>query len=265
MRGTHRTETAPLATAGKITLIAGMLLLTAWAISAPQAGAASVTPEVWCNQAGDAAGGCDVISPGGNPTCADLGRTTLTTGFTRTPANAIPFNWTSTVPVGAVIVKGGPTANVYEYPPGTMSDTVLTTPTNPNNQMPFGLSHILMCAGTTTTTQTTPTTTQTTPTTTTGTTTTGTTTTQTTGTTTPPPTTGTSPPTTSPGPTTITPPDSPTDTVSPTTVAPPGGGPAFTGPGNVIPLAVIALSLLTAGSGLLWAGTRRKRDVEGQD
>jgi hypothetical protein len=63
-------------------------------------------------------------------------------------------------------------------------------------------------------------------------------------------------------PTTVTPPDDttpPDETeVSPTTVTPPGGT-AFTGPESVIPLGVIALSLMTAGSGLLWAGTRRNR------
>jgi hypothetical protein len=100
-------------------------------------------------------------------------------------------------------------------------------------------------------TTTTTTTVTTTTTTTTGTTTTtppGTTTTTPAGTTTTP--TGT---TTTIRPTTITP-------TSPgvTTVAPPPGT-AFTGLQNVIPLGVAALALLTAGSGLLWAGTRRAR------
>jgi hypothetical protein len=33
----------------------------------------------------------------------------------------------------------------------------------------------------------------------------------------------------------------------------------------VIPLGVIALSLMTAGSGLLWAGTRRNRKGNGEE
>ena len=78
----------------------------------------------------------------------------------------------------------------------------------------------------------------------------------------------TSPPTTtsssstSVAPTTITPTEStsPPDTteVNPTTISPPRGT-AFTGVENVIPLGVIALTLMTTGSGLVWAGTRRSR------
>jgi len=52
------------------------------------------------------------------------------------------------------------------------------------------------------------------------------------------------------------------DTVQPTTVSP--GGTAFTGVENVVPLGAIALMLMTSGSGLLWAGNRRKRD-QGED
>ena len=49
-------------------------------------------------------------------------------------------------------------------------------------------------------------------------------------------------------------------TVAPTTVSP--GGTAFTGVENVVPLGAIALMLMTSGSGLLWAGSRRKRDQD---
>ena len=45
--------------------------------------------------------------------------------------------------------------------------------------------------------------------------------------------------------------------VAPTTVSP--GGTAFTGVENVVPIGAIALMLMTSGSGLLWAGSRRKR------
>jgi hypothetical protein len=75
-------------------------------------------------------------------------------------------------------------------------------------------------------------------------------------------------PTTRVAPTTITPPDdtTPPETtgVNPTTVTPPDGT-AFTGVENVIPLGTIALVLMTAGSGLLWAGSRRGRRQEDQD
>jgi hypothetical protein len=47
-------------------------------------------------------------------------------------------------------------------------------------------------------------------------------------------------------------------------VTPPQGT-AFTGPENVIPLGVIALTMMTTGSGLLWAGTRRGRREERQN
>ena len=95
--------------------------------------------------------------------------------------------------------------------------------------------------------------------------------TTTTATTQPPPTTTPTTPTpttvaptpTTVAPTTVTPPPPDVDTtppetsVQPTTVTP--SGTAFTGPENVIPLGVIALTLMTTGSGLLWAGSRLSR------
>jgi hypothetical protein len=112
------------------------------------------------------------------------------------------------------------------------------------------------CPGETTTTTTTDTTT-TVPT---------TTTTVPTTTTTVPTTTTTVPTTVSP--TTVTPSETttPTETttttvpptVSPTTVQPKGT--AFTGIEDVVPIGTLALLLMTSGSGLLWAGSRRRRD-----
>jgi hypothetical protein len=94
----------------------------------------------------------------------------------------------------------------------------------------------------------------------------GTSTTQTASTTTPAgtsttPTSTTSVPTTVSG-STVTPPSSSSTTPLGTTVA--GrtvspGGTAFTGFEDVVPLGTIALALMTGGSGLLWAGTRRRR------
>ncbi len=95
-------------------------------------------------------------------------------------------------------------------------------------------------------------------------------------TTTPPPTTTTPPPTTTtPPPTTTEPPRTTTEppTVGPTTVEPsddptttqPPGGTAFTGVQNLVPLGAIALTLLTTGSGLMWVGSRRRRERDDQD
>jgi hypothetical protein len=51
--------------------------------------------------------------------------------------------------------------------------------------------------------------------------------------------------------------------VLPTTVKP--GGTAFTGVENVVPIGAIALFLMTSGSGLLWAGSRRRRQDGSED
>ncbi len=57
------------------------------------------------------------------------------------------FDWTSTLGIDAVIVKGGPNANVYVYDPPTeeTSDTGLSSPINPNNNRPYAISHIEFC------------------------------------------------------------------------------------------------------------------------
>ena len=48
-------------------------------------------------------------------------------------------------------------------------------------------------------------------------------------------------------------------TITPTKTPP--GGTAFTGSSAVIPLSVVALMLLTAGTALLWVGRRRGRSA----
>jgi hypothetical protein len=55
------------------------------------------------------------------------------------------FDWAATLGIDAVIVKGGPNANVYIYDPEAEEDTVLNSPTNPNNDQPFAISHIEFC------------------------------------------------------------------------------------------------------------------------
>lgn len=58
------------------------------------------------------------------------------------------FDWVSTLGIDAVIVKGGPNANVYVYDPPAeeFADTGLHSPLNPNNNdQPFAISHIEFC------------------------------------------------------------------------------------------------------------------------
>jgi hypothetical protein len=55
------------------------------------------------------------------------------------------FDWTSTLSIDAVIVKGGPNANVYTYDPESLDDTGLHSPINPNNNLPYAISHIEFC------------------------------------------------------------------------------------------------------------------------
>lgn len=49
------------------------------------------------------------------------------------------FSWTSDIPIGAVIVKGGPDANLYDYGSGSQGDTNLKAPGT------AGLSHVSFC------------------------------------------------------------------------------------------------------------------------
>lgn len=53
-----------------------------------------------------------------------------------------------------------------------------------------------------------------------------------------------------------------TVTPTPSETRTPPGGTAFTGPGQAVSLAGLALLLLTLGSGLLWVGGRRRRPAE---
>jgi len=58
------------------------------------------------------------------------------------------FDWASNLDVYSVIVKGGTYSNVYCYDPeGSLSDTSLHAPMNPNQefQYPFAISHIDFC------------------------------------------------------------------------------------------------------------------------
>lgn len=141
---TDRTSTRALAArpVSILTLLAALL----WLVTASPAFAAHVAP---------------VFVPG-NPDCADLG---FDFGFKPQPepppsgtypfpdgiheltltSDGIFFDWSSTLGLDAVIVKGGPNANVYFYDPEATSDTGLHSPINPNNNAPFAISHIEVC------------------------------------------------------------------------------------------------------------------------
>jgi len=101
----------------------------------------------------------------GNPGCDDLGLGALTEfkiepgpfagtydingnsidDTTITSADDVFFDWTSTIGIDAVIVKGGPNANAYIYNPESFGDTGLHSPINANNGEPFEISHISFC------------------------------------------------------------------------------------------------------------------------
>jgi uncharacterized repeat protein (TIGR01451 family) len=115
-------------------------LATAVAAPAAQAAGPLVTPSPYAK----------------NLTCEDVGYTTITkfdppnsgirSGITLTRVDGSHIDWSSTVPVDAVMVKGGDGGNLYEYPSATFADDNLVTPNNASGG-PAGLSHVNFCAG----------------------------------------------------------------------------------------------------------------------
>jgi len=98
----------------------------------------------------------------GNATCASLGlgeyevkideapfNRTVALGplnsVTVSQSDGVYFTWSATLGIDAVIVKGGPNANVYTYDPEATSGTGLHSLINPNTNKPYGLSHISFC------------------------------------------------------------------------------------------------------------------------
>jgi hypothetical protein len=96
----------------------------------------------------------------GNPSCASLGLGTVAVRFdpplsgsmalggsesVTIAADGIHVDWSATIGIDAVIVKGGPNANIYGYAPESLGATQLQAPTNPNNGKPYGLSHVDFC------------------------------------------------------------------------------------------------------------------------
>ena len=101
----------------------------------------------------------------GNPKCEDLGYEfgfkpqpepppSGTYPFPNDPNHSVTitsdrstFDWQSTLPIDAVIVKGGDNANVYKYTPGGFGGSQLHAPVNPNNGKTYDISHIDFCCG----------------------------------------------------------------------------------------------------------------------
>lgn len=127
-------------------------------------GAAAVAGAIGLLAAVPAAAGTDEPEEhSGNPTCGDLapeGATwdevkiepvasgvyaegTLEITVVDTP-DGPTFDWTSTIGVDGVFVKGGNGGNLYSYDEAE-GDTGLHAPVNPNNDKYYGLSHISFC------------------------------------------------------------------------------------------------------------------------
>ncbi len=79
-----------------------------------------------------------------NPGSGTYSDGTLTVTLQRTGEGT--FTWTSNIDVDAVIAKGGEDSNIYTYP-GTSDgfSGSASTPTNPSNGKPYGLSHVSFC------------------------------------------------------------------------------------------------------------------------
>lgn len=115
------------------------------------------------NPGGPSGDGVVPVYIAGNPDCQDLGYTygfkpqpepppSGTYAYPGDPFNTVTitsdgyyFDWSSTLTIDAVIVKGGPNANAYVYVPEDNADTNLHSPVNPNNGQVFAISHIEFC------------------------------------------------------------------------------------------------------------------------
>jgi hypothetical protein len=148
-----RTKRAPMRRA-----IGACALLAAGAI-APQA-ALGDTPSAPTSDGGVIPYISDNAEGGGNVSCDALGYefgsaranwgpggfdVDFPPGITATVTDGIYVAWTSSFKIGAVIVKGGPAANVYEYAaPGANEDSGLASPPNASDG-PAGLSNLTFC------------------------------------------------------------------------------------------------------------------------
>ena len=147
-----RTGTSLLAAAA-ICLLGGAAMATENTPSTPQSCIKYVKPYVIPGE-----------NPGGNRTCAEVSKAFYEApyydgSFKSDADNLYQYlpkwlevkvkdgkyvYWKSEYPIGAVIVKGGPQANVYYYKYPTKSDNCLAAPPN-NSGKPAGLSNITFC------------------------------------------------------------------------------------------------------------------------
>ena len=109
----------------------------------------------------------------GNPTCADAGYSfgfkiddptdgtfLLTSAYGSLEGGALPdpgnsitltnvtgssLDWSSTLGIDAVLMKGGPYANLYAYSPEAHSDTAVHPPLNKDSGSFYGTSHVTFC------------------------------------------------------------------------------------------------------------------------
>lgn len=88
-------------------------------------------------------GGSSSTAPGDPQTYQLGGGHTIT--FDYNPNGGSYIDFTATVPMSYVAIKGGPNANVYAYNPAVLSDTGLHAPINPENNQPYGVSHVVWC------------------------------------------------------------------------------------------------------------------------
>ena len=136
-----------------------MLRTTAYALVIPLLFA--VAPDAAAHSGVPSRNGVQPIEVSGNPTCKDIGAGmtelkiepvspgTYSSGSLRFTISSVAdgrfFDWTSNQPIEVIIVKGGPTANVYRYDPSTTRDGSLHAPTNPSSNKPYGLSNVSVC------------------------------------------------------------------------------------------------------------------------
>ena len=133
------------------------LLLSLFAIAQPvianhDVAGPAVTPTVQAGNPPCPAGTTDIKFEGGNlvsgqELSATIDGQVVTVEITNVNGSGGTFDFNVEGGVALVVIaKGGPNGNVYDYRPGgTAHDDGLTTPINPNNDKPFGLSHISFC------------------------------------------------------------------------------------------------------------------------
>jgi hypothetical protein len=121
----------------------GLIVLLALSTAAP-AGAAVKLTEVAGNTSCTAQGYDFGFKPQPEPPPSGTYTFPGTTYTVTIDSDGTFFNWTSTLGIDAVIVKGGPNSNLYEYDPESFGDDGLHSPLNEGGQQ-AAISHIEFC------------------------------------------------------------------------------------------------------------------------